>query len=253
MMGDERAIAPAGGSPRPWGLWATIGFCCVALAGLLLIQIGVAAVFIIIEMPELRREPVALGKALNSNGVFHAVATIASVPVAAGLLVLFARLRKRYPVRDYLALSRPTRGQLVQWLALTGILMACSDALTLGLGRPLVPTVMVELYRTAGAAPFLNFAILLVAPVCEEVAFRGFLFRGIERSRLGPVGAVALTALIWSAFHVQYDLYGILTIFVMGLLLGAARLRSGSVHLTIAMHFFNNLVATMQVTWLLRA
>jgi membrane protease YdiL (CAAX protease family) len=51
---------------------------------------------------------------------------------------------------------------------------------------------------------------------------------------------------LWAAIHLQYDAYGIGMIFVCGILLGYARMRTGSVLLCMVMHAFMNLVATIQ-------
>jgi membrane protease YdiL (CAAX protease family) len=91
------------------------------------------------------------------------------------------------------------------------------------------------------------FAVVLVAPVTEELFVRGFLFQGVVRSRLGPVGAIVLSSLAWAVMHTQYDLFGIGTIVLGGLLLGYARLRSQSLYVPIAMHIVQNIVATAEV------
>jgi membrane protease YdiL (CAAX protease family) len=46
--------------------------------------------------------------------------------------------------------------------------------------------------------------------------------------------------------HIQYDVYGIVEIFVLGLVLGAARVKTGSIILTMFLHFVCNLVATAE-------
>ena len=76
--------------------------------------------------------------------------------------------------------------------------------------------------------------------------FRGFLFKGLLYSKAGPVGAVVLSSLIWSALHMQYDLYGMATIFAGGLLLGLARLKSNSIYVPIVMHALWSLIATIE-------
>jgi hypothetical protein len=86
----------------------------------------------------------------------------------------------------------------------------------------------------------------VVAPVFEELFFRGFLLAGFASSFLRPAGAVLVTSASWALIHLQYDLYGMVTIFVLGLLLGAARLASGSVLLTIGLHAFSNLLSTVE-------
>lgn len=56
-----------------------------------------------------------------------------------------------------------------------------------------------------------------------------------------------MTAALWAMIHLQYDAYGIATIFVGGILVGLARLKTGSVLLCVMMHAMMNLVATIQV------
>ena len=109
---------------------------------------------------------------------------------------------------------------------------------------------MLNLYQTVGFLPLFWLAIVVLAPIFEEVFFRGFMFAGLERSQLGGPGAIVVTLLAWAVIHVQYDLYGIATIFVLGLLLGAARLRARSVLLTIGLRATMNLIASLQLALL---
>jgi len=88
--------------------------------------------------------------------------------------------------------------------------------------------------------------VLLAAPICEEIIFRGFLFDGFRASRLGPPAAIIITAVTWTALHAQYDAYGLATILVIGILLGLARHGTGSIVPCVAMHFANNLVAVIE-------
>jgi membrane protease YdiL (CAAX protease family) len=92
--------------------------------------------------------------------------------------------------------------------------------------------------------------IVIVVPVSEESLFRGFLFEGIRHSRVGAYGAVLLTAVLWSLIHIQYDWYGVATIFISGLLLGLVRLKTESVWATSCLHGLMNLIATLEVALL---
>jgi len=85
-----------------------------------------------------------------------------------------------------------------------------------------------------------------MAPVSEEIIFRGFLFRGFV-SRLGMIPAVIITSAIWSLLHVQYEWLYLAQIFVLGLVFGLLRQRSGSTILTIILHAIINGVALVQV------
>ena len=86
---------------------------------------------------------------------------------------------------------------------------------------------MVEMYRTARPRFLLILSLLVMAPLFEEIFFRGFLIQGLRRSSIGAAGAVALSAFAWASLHVQYDLYGIASVALMGIGLGVARLRTG--------------------------
>jgi membrane protease YdiL (CAAX protease family) len=81
----------------------------------------------------------------------------------------------------------------------------------------------------------------------EEPLFRGFMMRGIWHSRLGAVGAIVIASACWSLLHLQYDCYSIIQIFLAGLLLGAARLKTQSLYPPLAMHSLMNLLATVEV------
>jgi membrane protease YdiL (CAAX protease family) len=138
-------------------------------------------------------------------------------------------------------------------LGATLLFVALSDSITLALGRPIVPEVMVKVYQSADSPLLLILAMVILAPLTEELFFRGFLFEGLLASRLGPIGAVLLTSAAWSVVHAQYDLYGIATIFADGLLLGVIRWKTGSTLLTMVLHGLANLIAALEIEyWMLR-
>jgi hypothetical protein len=168
--------------------------------------------------------------------------------VQCGVVFLAVR-RAHQPVADYLGLvRRPHPREIVFCLSSVAILLVASDLLSLLIGHDLVPPFMVQVYETArnaGAPAILLFLIAAVvaAPIGEEVMFRGFMFRGW-------VGSSA----IWAAIHVQYDWYGIVQVFCLGLLFGWVRARSGSTLLTMMMHSVCNVAATVEtaviIEWL---
>ena len=63
------------------------------------------------------------------------------------------------------------------------------------------------------AEPIFSFiSVVLVAPIIEEFLFRGFLYAQLRRSLLKDWGAIAVSSLIWTAIHFQYEI-GILFFF----------------------------------------
>lgn len=237
---------PAAG--RPWGLWATVGCVVAVAAAFVTTQQGVAIVYLSALMAA-HGEAAANASAADpmADGTLLALVTLASSAVCTALVVVIAWLRRDLPVRSYLALRPPTAGQLAAWIGAIGATIALTDLLTYALGRPVVPEYLVVAYRSCGILPLLWLAMGLAAPVFEEIFVRGFIFAGLESSRVGGPGAVVVTALLWTVVHSQYGLYELAIVFVMGLILGAARLRTGSVIACIAMHVLANLVATVEV------
>ena len=51
--------------------------------------------------------------------------------------------------------------------------------------------------------------------------------------------------------HVQYGIYEIVQIFVLGVVLGVARAHSGSLVVPLAMHALVNLMAHLQATYMM--
>ena len=76
----------------------------------------------------------------------------------------------------------------------------------------------------------------LTPGICEELFFRGLVFSGMRR--LGAWPAVLVTALLFGLAHAS--IYRLLPTFILGVLLGVLRWRSGSVVPGIVMHAVNN-------------
>ena len=88
--------------------------------------------------------------------------------------------------------------------------------------------------------------MIVAAPLFEEIFFRGFLFQGIRHSKLGAVGAIVITAAVWAMIHMQYNAFQMSLIFLGGLLLGTARLKTDSIQPTIVMHVLWNIIALIE-------
>jgi beta-phosphoglucomutase len=235
-------------SARPWGFWATLGLS-LAIAGVVLgAELGMAVVLGLAAAVAGQGEPAA--DWLYQQGLVWAMATLISTPFLVGLTVLFAWMRRGLSVREYLAFRNVRKRTLVRWCLGLLAFALVSDGLTWLLGKPIVPEVMTEAYRTSVWPGLLWVAVVVCAPWGEEIFFRGFLFKGWLHSVLGGWGTVLLTSLIWAVIHLQYDLYGITTIFVGGLLLGYARLQSGSIYPPILMHTLMNVLAMTQTAFL---
>lgn len=72
---------------------------------------------------------------------------------------------------------------LVSYLFLALILI---ELTTVMLNKDVIPPFMEEVYNTTEAMWLLWLAIVVAAPIFEEVFFRGFLLSGLNKSFLGP-------------------------------------------------------------------
>ena len=81
------------------------------------------------------------------------------------------------------------------------------------------------------------FLLAFIPAVCEELAFRGFIFGGLVRQG-GRLRAIMVTAVMFGISH--GFLQQSLAATCMGLLLGWIALRTGSVLPCILLHFTNN-------------
>jgi membrane protease YdiL (CAAX protease family) len=235
----------------PWGYIMT--FVWVILAVLVLSPvIGIAMLFVF------RPEAISLGGVdlLMKDGAAIAISNIPANVVQVAILALAAR-RPGWSVAEYLGLVWPSRRQAVTAFLILVPFLLGYDALTYLLGRDIVPPFQVDTYRSArdaGMLPLFCFALVIAAPIAEEIVFRGFLFRGWVRSERAALPGIVLISLLFAVIHMQYDWFGVLQVFCIGLLLGFTRWRSGSTLLTILMHVLANLWATIEsmikVEWL---
>jgi membrane protease YdiL (CAAX protease family) len=181
------------------------------------------------------------------DGVVLTIGVIASIPVQIGVLAWAARLRGWLPL-DYFALHRPKRGALVFSVVCILFVDLFFNALLYLSGRDIVAPFQVEAYQTAQSAGWLFWllvAIVFVAPLGEEITFRGFLFRGVMRPGY-ELHAIFGISLAWALLHLQYDWLGMLQIFILGLVLGWFRWAGGSTTLTVAMHVLVNFEAMIE-------
>ncbi|MFL2701706.1 MAG: CPBP family intramembrane metalloprotease [Gammaproteobacteria bacterium] len=92
-------------------------------------------------------------------------------------------------------------------------------------------------------------SVVVVAPIIEEFLFRGFLYSQLRRSALKDWGAIAVSSLVWTAIHFQYEIGILFFLFLFGLFLGYLRLKYNSLLIPIALHAINNLLSFLQTIY----
>jgi membrane protease YdiL (CAAX protease family) len=226
-----------------WGFTATLLWGVAVAIVYVLVQMAVTLTYATYVHGEISED--LLGQ-VEYDGTILSLATFAALLLCAPLVVAIIALKRNSSITDYLAIRKIDRYQIVFWSLTVLALIVITDSLTYLQGRPVVVDFMVEIYTSTSHLWLLVLALVVAAPLFEELFFRGFLLTGFSKTFLGPVGAVFVTSIAWSVIHLQYDLYGIFTIFVTGLVFGAARLKTNSILTTIMMHSMMNFVSTIE-------
>ncbi len=231
-----------------WGPWPTVGFGLVILVVSLFVQFLTAIVFgLLWAASDGALNFAQLEEAFPAiEGLVVSVAMFVDTPVSIGLIAVFIKVRGGLPVAEYLGLKRISKKTVFVVLAVTAAFIAASGAVAVILQQP-GSEFMTDIYSSSVFPPLLWLAVIVFAPASEEALFRGFLFEGLRRSRIGLAGAIVLPAAVWSLFHFQYGLYEIVTIFFLGVLFGIVRFKTGSLWSVLLMHAFGNLIAMLAV------
>jgi len=104
-----------------------------------------------------------------------------------------------------------------------------------------------------GTGPVLAVSLLeyvIIAPVFEEIAFRGLLFATLRRM-FGWGASALISGAIFAIAH-GYGVVGFVSVFWSGLVWAWAYEKTGSLLPGMAAHMLNNLMVCLMVLWLLR-
>jgi len=215
--------------------------------GLIAVYLGLqfgAAIFAMI--PALLEQPPVSAQALTevmmSDGtVFVACRNAAWIT----LLVLLAICpAQRAGMRLWLGLNRTPLLPAIGWTFAAAVILAI---LAYGFDQIMDPRSrdamqMMALGLLTPGPLFL--ALLVSAPIVEELLFRGYFFSGWI-SKIGFWGTALLTSFLFSVMHLQYGWVALASVFAMGLVLTALRWKTGSVYPCVALHMILNLLATV--------
>lgn len=233
MTPDSMSDDPA---PRPWSMWATFAWVALATAA----GQGAATLALILWRDE--------GLALRFDGPAVALGALIANPLLIAVLALAARLAGWRPMA-YFGLTPFRLRDLGLGVVAVAALAAAFAASARFLGRDIVTPFQIEAYASAPGAAWLIalfVAVVIAAPLGEEIMFRGFLYRGWVRPDRNPLIPIVSITVMWTALHVQYDWFGMAQVFALGLLLGWMRWRSGSTALVVVLHALMNLESTVE-------
>jgi len=206
----------------------------VLLVGLVvLVQIVLGLLDVLVERflhhsaPHLERQPLVMG-GINL--------------VAFGAAVAIGLRLNRLPFRRAFPVGRITVFQVVGVaITLLGTDVLLSDADNVLRALLPVPHWLAEFFEdviyTKNALFSRIVLLVIVAPVTEELLFRGIILRGFL-SRHRPTVAVVLTAVLFAALHANP--WQFVSSLFLGIAFGWFYMRTGSVWLCVLAHAFSN-------------
>lgn len=250
----EQPALPVQPPRRVWGPWATVGLGIAILIVFFIVQVVVMIPLIVSAFSQVDWSAAdvldQVMELLSSNaGLYQSIATIISGIIGTGMIVILIRTYRGAGIAEYLGLNR------IGWKAALlsiGIVVAYNFLAGWIQGFVADQTadeqIMIDLYRSAVWPPLFWIAVVIFAPLFEEALFRGFLYEGFRRSRMGVVWTIVITSAGWALLHAaQYQLFNILTIFVLGLIMGVVRWKTKTIWSPFIMHATMNLIAAISL------
>ena len=227
-------------APRPMGFWSSLGWALLTSASVFGFLLGLS-----VQIWNIARPANAINlPALLSQHVFILNGVLPLL--LAGVIVLVCR-SAGWRATDYLQLARPRRRYIL--LGIAGVLIPFASLMVLGALNLKLGT------GAGGGGPVSLGQIVLLwvflvisAPIAEELVMRGFLYRGLADTRLGVVGAIVLSSLVWALLHFDKTWIGVGHLFLCGLVWGFLRWRTQSTVVPIVVHATYNSLPALFIT-----
>lgn len=108
-------------------------------------------------------------------------------------------------------------------------------------------TTLRESVENWGHVVLVVVSIGILAPVLEEIIFRGVIYRRLEKSRLGARGAIIITSVVFTLIHFHYAWQVLLVLLPGSFVLGLVRYKTGNLNYCIAIHCLGNILALIAI------
>jgi membrane protease YdiL (CAAX protease family) len=238
-VAEDLIAAPA---PEPYPFWGWADFAIVIglLIGLIAIIFFVAGGFTYF-IPSLKTDPAPL--LLPVQLAFYGAIYLA--------FLLAFRFRYDKPVFSSLGWKRTVSNKTLAYIGLSGVLL--SPAISLIASLLHTPEVHMDALDQLEKYPVIlaifGIMAVTVAPLFEELLFRGFL-QPLFSKTFGFVAGILITGLLFGLLHsIQYKNVWqyVAAVSFVGIVLGAVRYRTGSIIPSTLMHACYNSVAAIGI------
>lgn len=242
---QQEFTSPSHEPPPPpreiWGLRDLLLFVVFVPFGLLVSKVLVLIAYSVLRPLAGWHEKVEVAQ---SGTIFLLVEQCLFYILIIGLLFLLARIRHGQPFWRSLGWKEPTAKQVAVCLA-AGAALAIVASIGLSIHPDTKAFPLEKLFNSRTAAYALGVFAVSVAPVVEELVFRGLLFAIFDRA-VGWVFAIVTTAVLFAGLHIPeyWPAWNhIAMILVVGLVLSLSRGLSGNLAPSILLHIgYNSLI-----------
>jgi CAAX protease family protein len=165
-------------------------------------------------------------------------------------MALLVWMRHRTSLAQAVHWNLPARRRILAIAVMTGTALALiSDIGEVVLHRWIPDSLPItEYFKDRPSALLLGAFGILVAPLMEELLFRGFLYPALARWT-GATASLIITASAFTLLHgaqLGYSWAPLLLIFVVGFTLTVTRMRTNSVATCVIVHMTYNFVLLLQ-------
>ncbi|MGA7459106.1 MAG: type II CAAX endopeptidase family protein [Candidatus Korobacteraceae bacterium] len=232
FAGPVEVITPPTQKPFPsWSAWDVVAIMVFTLVAILVFTL--AALFIARTFPQYRN---ASFTDLATSAAVVIGAQTAAYPVVLLFIFFLVRTRSKQPFGKAMQWNWP--GMLAPAFVIGGVVLALVIE-SLARFLPIPKSLPMDTYfRDASSAYMMAAFGMTLAPILEELFFRGLLYPLLRRS-FGLIAGVILTAAAFAAIHgaqLGYAWAPVLSIFVVGLAFTLVRVRTNSVAASFLMH-----------------
>lgn len=182
--------------------------------------------------------------AMTGAGCSTQACLLVSYPLMFLPAVLFTVIMTRKEGAVTCALDVPVKSPVkVAPIVMLMTFMAAFMADALNTLLPEMPQWLIDSLSTATEGNFwLNFlCVCVMAPILEEWLCRGMVLRGLVRGGSPAWLAITVSAAFFAIIH--GNMWQALPAFLLGCLFGYVYYRTGSIKLTMLMHFTNNFIS----------
>ena len=234
-------------SSKIWGFWGTLLWGVVIGVFLFLGQIIPLLIYMKVTGEVISVENLILfSQKVERDAYLLSVSVIGSAFIVVPLVFGIAKLKRGSVLKEYFDLRGYSWRTFWRWMGVLVVLLIVEGVALEAMGVKQTPSFMLNIeYPNTFSIYLLLFSVMFIAPLIEEVVFRGFLLKGFSKTFMGAEGAVALTSLLWAVMHLQYEFAYVAVIFMIGLVFGYARIKTGSLFVPMTMHMVMNGIASL--------